>query len=41
MSEKFHDYVTGIRREDEGQRAKVRGDRDDHAKIGAADGRSK
>ncbi|KAI7362221.1 hypothetical protein KC354_g7462 [Hortaea werneckii] len=41
MSEKFHDYVTGIRREDEIQRAKVRGDRDDYAKVGAADGQSK
>ncbi|RMZ01523.1 hypothetical protein D0864_03432 [Hortaea werneckii] len=41
MSEKFHDYVTAIRREDEIQRAKVRGDRDDYAKVGAADGRSK
>ncbi|KAI6913477.1 hypothetical protein KC318_g2294 [Hortaea werneckii] len=41
MSEKFHDYVTAIRREDESQRAKVRGDRDDDAKVGAADGRSK
>ncbi|KAI7286662.1 hypothetical protein KC345_g991 [Hortaea werneckii] len=41
MSEKFHDYVTAIRKEDEIQRAKVRGDRDDYAKVGAADGRSK
>ncbi|GAB1729922.1 hypothetical protein NU195Hw_Modified_191t1 [Hortaea werneckii] len=41
MSEKFHDYVTSIRREDEIQRAKVRGDRDDYAKVGAADGRYK
>ncbi|RMY92913.1 hypothetical protein D0861_02228 [Hortaea werneckii] len=41
MSEKFHDYVTAIRREDEVQRAKVRGDRDDYAKVGAADSRSK
>ncbi|KAI7152871.1 hypothetical protein KC349_g8727 [Hortaea werneckii] len=41
MSEKFHDYVTAIRREDEIQRAKVRGDRDDYAKAGAADDRFK
>lgn len=41
MSEKFHDYVTGIRKEDEIQRVKLRGDRDNYAKVGAANGRSK
>ena len=30
MSDKFHKYVTGIRREDEAKRARLRGDRNDY-----------
>lgn len=41
MSKKFQDYITTIRREDEIQRAKARGDRDDQAKVGATDSRIK
>lgn len=38
LSEKFHSYITGIRREDEAKRATQRGDRNDynHRNVGAS-----